>query len=123
MLPKTYKDLITVLTEKTGLGLIAWNKGECQFAYEAVVEKTRILLDKYFATETDKTVACLNLSIFDKNKTLREEIVLCKNGKEEEDDYILLENLYRQVEVFMGSKSIKETMPLIASITQSIQSL
>ena len=122
MLLKEHINLITALIEKTNSGSIKWAKAELQFAYSSTINNNKILLDRYYAAENGETVSCLNLSIFNNDK-LCEEIVLCKAIEAQKPDYDLLDTLYKKVEELNSIKVTESKIPLLASITQSVQSL
>lgn len=73
---------------------------------------------KYFAGSHND--ACLNLATFD-GENLVLEIVVCRGVEEQVDDYSLLNTLYSRVEQQANNGMIQQELPVVTSITQSLQ--
>ena len=119
MLTQEYRELIEVLVQKTDMGIIHWQKGRSRFAYEVKAGANMFIVDKYFAGSHND--ACLNLSTIDAKGNLVLEIVLCRGINEQVDDYGRLGTLYSRVEQRVNNGAIQEEIPVVTSITQSLQ--
>jgi hypothetical protein len=121
MLLNAHKGLIKVLITKTEDGTFTWTKAKSRLGYETNPRGNRFLIDKYFASANgSESAGCLNLSIFE-SEVLVAEIVLCNAFDDQKADYALLNELYTKVEELqLGVKKDSE-IPLINSITQSLQ--
>src|ERR1700761_6011543 len=119
MLTQEYKELITVLAQKTEAGVLPWQKGRSRFTYEVEAGGNKFIVDKYFAGNHND--ACLNLSTLDNKGDLVLEIVLCKGIAEQIEDYNRLGQLYSKVEQRVNNGAIQQEIPVVMSITQSLQ--
>jgi hypothetical protein len=119
MLTQEYRHLIDVLIEKTSAGAIPWQKGGSRFSYQAKARENTFKVDKYFAGNNND--ACLNLSTYDDKGDLVLEIVLCRGIGDQRDDYEYLSSLYSRVEQSVNNGIIQQDIPVITSITQSLQ--
>ena len=111
--------MIAVLIEKTDAAAITWQKGGSRFAYQATARENTFKVDKYFAG--DNHDACLNLSTYDERLNLVLEIVLCRGVDEQREDYELLSALYSKVERLANNGVLQQEIPVVTSITQSLQ--
>jgi hypothetical protein len=119
MLTQEYRNLIDVLVQKTTAGVIHWEKGRGRFSYQAKAGDNTFKVDKYFAG--DHNDACLNLAAFDAKENLVLEIVLCRGVEEQVDDYSRLNMLYSSVEQRANNGMIQQEVPVVTSITRSLQ--
>jgi hypothetical protein len=119
MLTQEYRHLIAVLIEKTDADAISWQKGGSRFSYQAKARENTFKVDKYFAGDSHD--ACLNLSAFDERQNLVLEIVLCRGIEDQKEDYGLVSALYSKVELRANNAVMLQEIPVVASITQSLQ--
>lgn len=119
MLTQEYRNLIDVLVAKTRAGAISWENGSSRFSYQAKAAENTFKVDKYFAGSNND--ACLNLSTYDVNQSLVLEIVLCRGIGEQAEDYERLNTLYTKVEQSVNNGVTRQEIPLITSITQSLE--
>lgn len=119
MLTQEYRQLIEVLVQKTANGALSWKKGESRFSYETKAPENSFKVDKYFAG--DHNDACLNLSAYDKKGDLVLEVVVCRGIEGQLEDYEFLSTLYSGVEHQVYDGNIPQVIPVVNSITQSLQ--
>lgn len=100
-------------------GSITWQKGSSRFSYQAKANGNTFKVDKYFAG--DDNAACLNLSVFDVQKSLVLELVYCRGIGDQMDDYEYLSHLYSRVEQAVNNGAQQQEIPVVTSITQSLQ--
>lgn len=121
MLRPEYIPLIQTLTESTRNGVLVWAKGNSYQSYicSPTVDQ-KLQIDKYYSLAEGQTITCVNLTIFKNNDEIIDEIVLCK-AVDAVENYILLETLYKEVEIQYSKEEGKNIPPVLTHITQSLQ--
>ncbi len=121
MLQKEYISLIKTLSNLTSTDNLNWNRGDSYYSYFVYTgQKEKILIDKYFSMVDDKNGACINMTIFDKNEDIINEIVSCVLADKE--SFELLETLYKIVDNQVKNVDSEKLSPIINNITESLKS-
>jgi hypothetical protein len=121
MLTQEHKNLIQLLVDKTNGGSIIWGKAGSRYSFLTKARENTFRIDKYFAG--DDSAPCLNLSTFNIKGDLLLDIVLCKGIPDQINDYDLLNALYSKVEREIAGDIIQKDIPVVTSITQSLQQI
>jgi hypothetical protein len=121
MLRPEYIPLIQALTESTHNGVLNWVKGNSYQSYVcSPTTDQKLLIDKYYSLAENQTITCVNLTIFKSNDEIIDEIVLCR-AVDVVENYDLLENLYKEVEMQYYKEKGKNIPPVLTHITESLQ--
>lgn len=122
MLQSEYIKFINALLESTNQGALSWTKGDPdrRLSYATwVTEEKSVLIDKYYSIGGEQPSTCLNLTIYQKNGDLFDEIVLCKPVAAAED-YSLLEKLYNLVDSQLRPIEQPTIPPVLNELTESL---
>jgi len=112
---------INTLTESTRNGILTWSKGESHRSYFSnPTPEQKVLIDKYYSIAEGQTLTCVNLTIFNNDDEIIDEIVLCK-AVNEPNNFDLIDNLYKEVEMQHNKESGKTISPVLTHITQSLE--
>lgn len=119
-----YTGLLQALLKTTQERKIDWlreNISKYQFYY-IDDKKRKLLLDKYYASIDGSQIPCINMTSFNTNGKIIDEIVLC-NTSPEKEEYSLLERLYSTVSDSFSEKEMNLASPILSEITESFQRL
>lgn len=119
-----YSELLKALLKATQEDKVSWlRETVSKYQFYCIDSKNRkILLDKYYAISETLQVPCINMTTFNSNGTIIDEIILCDTSPEQEE-YKLLESLYNTVLNLFSETSINIASPILSDITESFQRL
>ena len=119
-----YIELFTALLHATETEKIKWNPEEVnpnQFYYFASRHR-KILLDKFTAITDTEQLACYDITFFNEDGSIIDEVVLSGSSQEKEE-FTLLEKLYGLVsDKYSGTRKDPAT-EILAELTASIQTI
>jgi hypothetical protein len=121
MLTKEHRTLIQLLNTKTEDKALVWVNGESRHSFIAKTKENSFKVGKYFAG--DDSAPCLNLSTYNPNGSLLLDIVICKGIQEQKEDYEVLNALYLRIEETVLGGNLQKDVPVVTSITQSLQQI
>lgn len=119
-----YTRLLQALLKTTQEMKIDWlRENVSKYQFYCIDDKNRkILLDKYYAYSDGSQIPCINMTSFNTNGKIIDEMVLC-NTSIEKEEYGLLEKLYNTVFNLFGEKENSVAYPILSEITESFQKL
>jgi hypothetical protein len=116
-----YKPFIDALLAFTKKNPEQWMKvkGVSNQFYINPTGEQKILIDKYVGVQDEVTIPCVNLTIFDNENNLIDEVVLC-DVESYKENYDSLNQIYTIVENKFKNELGETINPILSHITESI---